>query len=264
VAFVKFSTVLYLTLGILGLTAAVLVPLVIYRSGTPALAFWPDVASPGQLSTAHAFLGTQCESCHTPNRGIEAASCITCHAPDTATLAKQSTAFHSTIQECRDCHLEHRGADARPITMDHAVLVKIALRSVDAGSIPGEPPTPGAIAIRHFLASITGGEIAVERQVLDCASCHSFRDKHQALFGQECADCHKTNTWKIGGFLHPSPRSQDCNQCHQPPPSHFMMHFGMVDQSIAGQRNASVEQCYLCHQTDSFNDIKGRGWFKMH
>lgn len=263
-AFVKFSTQIYIILGVLGLAAAVLVPLVIYRSGTPALPFWRGVASPGALSAAHAFLGTQCESCHTPNQGIKAASCITCHAPDAVVLAKQSTAFHATIQECRDCHLEHRGADVRPITMDHAVLTKIGLRAAHAGNVPGQPPTPGAATTRHFLAAITGSEAAVEGEVLDCGSCHSFRDKHQALFGQLCADCHKSRTWKIGGFLHPSPKSQDCNQCHQAPPSHFMMHFAMMDQGITGQHNARVEQCFLCHQTDSFNDLKGVGWFKMH
>lgn len=43
-----------------------------------------------------------------------------------------------------------------------------------------------------------------------------------------------------------------------------MMHFGTMDQEITGQRSARVEQCYFCHQTDSFNNIKGVGWFKMH
>ncbi len=43
-----------------------------------------------------------------------------------------------------------------------------------------------------------------------------------------------------------------------------MMHFAMMDQKITGQSGARVEQCYLCHQTGSFNDIKGVGWFKMH
>jgi hypothetical protein len=33
---------------------------------------------------------------------------------------------------------------------------------------------------------------------------------------------------------------------------------------MTGQESARVEQCYLCHQTDAFNDIKGLGWFKMH
>ncbi len=260
----KISAALYMALGALGLAAVVLVPVAIYRSGTPALPIWRSIATPGPLSASHAFLATQCESCHTPNRGIKAESCITCHAPDAATLAKQSTAFHATIQDCQGCHLEHQGVNARPVRIDHSVLTGVAVRPAHAGTIPGQPATAGATAVRHLLASVTGSRPAMDAEALDCASCHSFRDVHFGLFGEQCADCHVTKTWKIAGFLHPSPKSQECNQCHQPPPSHFMMHFGMMDQGITGQRNARVEQCFMCHQTDSFNDIKGVGWFKMH
>ncbi len=258
----KITAAMYLALGILGLATAVLVPAVIYRSGTQALPIWRAAASPGPLSAAHAFLGAQCESCHTSDRGIRAASCITCHAPDALVLAKQSTAFHATIQDCRDCHVEHRSADVRPIRMDHSLLTKIGLRG-GAKTVLVPPATAGA-AVRRFLAGVGGSGTATDSEVLDCASCHSFRDKHQGLFGRQCADCHSTETWKIAGFLHPSPRSQYCNQCHQAPPSHYMVHFGMMDQGITGQRNARVEQCFMCHQTDSFNDIKGVGWMKMH
>ena len=104
----------------------------------------------------------------------------------------------------------------------------------------------------------------MDGQVLNCASCHSVLKAHQGLFGQQCADCHVTETWQIAGFLHPSPKSQECNQCHQAPPSHYMMHFQMMDQAVTGQRGARVEQCYLCHQTDAWNEIKGVGWLTHH
>ena len=42
-----------------------------------------------------------------------------------------------------------------------------------------------------------------------------------------------------------------------------MMHFSMVSQSIAG-RKARVEQCYACHATDAWNNIRGRGYYKHH
>ena len=63
---------------------------------------------------------------------------------------------------------------------------------------------------------------------------------------------------------HPSPLSTDCNQCHQAPPSHSMMHFKMVSMKIAGVEHADVSQCFLCHQTNAWNDIKGVGWYKHH
>lgn len=116
----KGTTIIYLLLAVLGATAAVLVPLEMYRSGSTALPAWRGAVLPGPLSAAHAFLDTKCESCHTPNRGVEAASCVTCHstaAPEL--LTKPSTAFHANIGECAGCHVEHQGRDRRPLNMDH-------------------------------------------------------------------------------------------------------------------------------------------------
>ena len=230
----KLTPVLYLLLIIFGVFAAVAIPVTIYQSSSSALPGWGSSISPGQLSSAHAFIGNKCESCHTPHRGITAAKCATCHVWSPGLLMKPSTAFHATLGDCRGCHTEHRGPGFRPIKMDHAVLERVAAATAD-----------------HPVS-------------LDCQSCHATRDKHQGFFGQQCAGCHTTATWKIAGFVHPSLKSTDCVQCHKPPPSHSMMHFGMMDQSITGEKAALVDQCFKCHQTDSFNDIKGVGWFKMH
>ena len=135
--------------------------------------------------------------------------------------------------------------------------------------------------IRHWLAGITGEHPANDIQALDCFACHSNQNPHRggtsvgccgrgsansvdSLFGRQCADCHVTTTWKIAGYKHPLPRSEDCAQCHQAPPSHYMGHFEMVSKTVAGQPQAGVEQCYLCHQTDAWNDIKEVGWYKHH
>jgi hypothetical protein len=260
----KLPTAIYLTLGVLGLAATLFVPVVIYRSGSPALPIWQTVASPGPLSAAHAFLGERCESCHTPNKPIAAVSCITCHAPEALLLGKQSTSFHSNIEACAGCHVEHRGAATRPVAMVHSVLTAAGFKAAHSGSLLGKSKTSETLALRHYLAGITGDETVADVQTLDCASCHAFRDRHKGLFGQNCADCHKTETWKITGYLHPSSKSEECVQCHQAPPSHYMMHFEMMDKMISGQKNARVEQCFACHQTDSFNNIKGAGWVKVH
>jgi len=261
---VSVRAVVLVALAVIGLAAALIVPVVIYRGGTGALPIWAAAASPGPLSAAHAFLGTQCESCHTPDRGIVAASCITCHAPDAAVLGKPSTAFHATVGECRGCHIEHQGTDMRPVRMDHSVLTKVGVAAAHAGEIAGQPAADSLTAMRHFLAGVTGAGPATDAASLDCVSCHVTRDKHQGWFGTQCADCHATTTWKVAEYLHPSPKSQECNECHKAPPSHYMMHFDMMDKGMTGQKNARVEQCFLCHQTDSFNNIKGRGWIKMH
>jgi len=234
VARLKLPGAFYLVLAALALFTAIAVPLAIGRFGSNAVPGWTAAVSPGPLSKAHAFIGDKCESCHVPAGGIAASKCITCHASAPELLSQPATAFHANIGECRGCHVEHNPAAARPIKMDHAILAQVA-------------------------AKTTGHEGS-----LNCFSCHATRDKHQGYFGQECASCHVVKTWKIEGYLHPSPRSTNCTQCHKAPPSHYMMHFSMMDKTIAGKERARVDQCFACHQTDSFNNIKGVGWVKMH
>jgi len=43
-----------------------------------------------------------------------------------------------------------------------------------------------------------------------------------------------------------------------------MMHFQMVSAKVARQPTAKVDQCYVCHQTTVWNDIKGVGLYKQH
>jgi hypothetical protein len=209
------------------------------------LSIWEAAVNPGSLSPAHAFLSNKCESCHAPNRGVVAAKCVTCHAATPDLLMNPVTSFHAHLSDCRGCHAEHRGGTVRPIHMDHGRLVNIALRYVL------ETEDPPHAKSQHPAR-------------LDCHSCHAYQDKHQEYFGKECSTCHSEKSWKIPGYLHPSPKSINCSECHKAPPSHRMEHFGMVDKKVTGEKEARIDQCYLCHKTDSFNDIKGVGWFKMH
>ena len=278
----KATTALYSALAVAGATAAALVPLTMYRSGSTALPVWRAAAIPGPLSAAHDILGSRCESCHTPDRGVEAASCLTCHATAAPELAtKPSTAFHANIGECAGCHVEHQGRGRRPVNMDHAVLAAAGhARAAEAGAAQG--PAGGETGLGHALArlktllagsaaDLAGGSLdrrplpAGAAAALDCAGCHANRDPHRTLFGRDCRGCHDgVDAWSIAAFRHPSPRSRDCVQCHVAPPSHTMMHFEMMDRTITGQARARVEQCFLCHQTDAWNDIRGVGWYKHH
>lgn len=248
----------------------------VYDSGSGAAPRWMDAVRPGALSTAHSFLDSQCEACHKPQRGITAASCVLCHASNETLLARQSTTFHATIGDCRGCHVEHQGPK-RPVSMDHQILAALG----GALSVPAMPST--ASLSDRVLSSLRRLAATPPRRAedsLDCFSCHSNRNPHHdgspaasgaaasgsvgSLFGRECAACHTAQSWKIDAYKHPSPRSTECAQCHQAPPSHFMMHFEMVSKRVAGQEHARVEQCVLCHQTDAWNSIKGVGWYKHH
>lgn len=223
---------------------------------------WQPMASPGALSAAHASLDHECRSCHEANHGVSAEKCIACHAGQSALTGRQPTAFHADVPSCGECHVEHGGRSHRPIQMDHVALVAIALRSDAAPA--------GAGWLRRELAGFRAvrADAAGDRQELllrlDCSGCHGNADKHQKLFGRGCGSCHGTDGWRIAGYRHPSPRSRDCSQCHQAPPSHYMEHFAMISQKIAGQEQARVDQCWRCHQTTAWNDIRGVGFYKHH
>ncbi|MFB6463216.1 cytochrome c3 family protein [Bradyrhizobium tunisiense] len=251
---------LYVVVATLAVAGAAVASIGLYR-GSPGPG-WTKLVSPGPLSAKHAFLSDRCESCHAPIKGVEAAACIACHAPSAADLAKQSTAFHALGGgQCSGCHREHQGG-LRPIRMNHASLLQVAMPA--SGKKVFDRST--ANQLRADLTDFLGlpKSERTERAALDCAGCHSNREPHSGLFGRECAACHALASWKVVGFLHPSPTSKDCAQCHQAPPSHYMGHFIMMDRVIAGQEHASVDQCFLCHMTDSFNNVKSVGWMKHH
>lgn len=228
---------------------------------------WQRQVSPGPLSASHASLESNCAACHTPVKSAEATKCIGCHANSTELLQRQPTAFHASIGTCSRCHLEHQGTRPLSAPMDHVALADIGLNVVREN--------PDNATNRRLLAWIRQHEVAVEaapthprvtptEAALDCTTCHSTKDRHQGYFGSDCASCHGTAAWAIAEFQHPSPRSVECVQCHQPPPSHLMMHFTMVSRTVARAPNARLDQCFLCHQTTSWNDIQRAGWYKHH
>lgn len=242
------------------------------RAGVLNKTAWQRMASPGALSQGHKFLEHNCAACHTSVKGAEAANCIVCHANNAALLQRQPTAFHANVSSCRECHREHRGLHEKPTLMDHAALARVGLRQLNSNP---DPETEDRLASSHFLRWISQqdgnapsgrgrADLTPQEMVLNCVACHGSKDRHLGLFGQDCAECHGSVSWTIPQFRHPSPTSLDCAQCHQAPPSHYMMHFQMISMTTAGVEQAEVNQCFLCHQTTSWNDIKGVGFYKHH
>ena len=261
------------------------------ESDSRSRALWQQAVVPGALSQSHAFLSNKCVACHTPVKGVETALCISCHADNTALLQRQPTAFHANVQTCIGCHVEHQGTLRMSTTMDHALLAKAGhvllttpgpatqLNSAEIEAdarlldqIPRRerqavpPAAPYAEGDKNIVRElpVNHRRLGADESMLNCVSCHATKDRHKGLFGSDCVQCHATAQWTIAQFAHPSTRSTECAQCHQPPPSHNMMHFSMVSAPLAGQPNAKVNQCFLCHQTTSWNDIRGVGLVKHH
>jgi hypothetical protein len=237
---------------------------------------WQHMVVPGELSQPHAFLENNCAACHTPVKGVEAKNCIVCHAGNKGVLQRQPTAFHAKITACAACHREHQGRIPSTTKMDHVALARIGLQQLKNES----PQTQSdAAQIKFWLEQSrsdpqpANAHLRPEEALLNCATCHQTKDRHVGLFGTDCASCHTTSKWTVAEFRHPSTASQSCAQCHQAPPSHYMMHFEMVSKKIAKQEDSrvagccgpvQVNQCYRCHQTTSWNDIKGVGYYKHH
>ena len=254
------------------------VPYVTHKRGSAAVRGWQKLVDPGELSPKHRFLSATCESCHTPHEGATADKCIACHANNQALLQRQPTAFHANAKSCRDCHVEHRGELLRPTQMDHEALVRIGLAELKAKP-SGSAERASAAKLKTWIAAHKNApenphpRVTAREATLNCTTCHATKDKHQGFFGASCAECHSTSQWTITEFQHPPASSMDCAQCHQAPPSHYMEHFNMVSKKVAHQEDsevgaccgpAQVDQCYRCHQTTSWNDIKGVGYYKHH
>jgi hypothetical protein len=227
-------------------------------------ATWRRWSSPGDLSAAHTFLKDDCAACHEPVKGVTAERCSACHV-DSPVLQREPTAFHAGVASCRECHREHQGVATRPAAMDHAALANLEFAKLRTQTTSPEKPTDVWLR-RRLEDDVPGPHAGISRReaALDCKACHDTRDRHRGLFGSDCGLCHRTDKWTIPEFRHPSSQSTECAQCHQAPPSHYMGHFHMVSMRVAGQPHADVRQCFLCHQTTAWNDIKGVGWYKHH
>ena len=243
-----------------------------FRRASSAL---QQFVSPGPLSPRHAYLANRCASCHETTVGVTVAKCTACHATAERLLGRQPTAFHASIRECATCHVEHQNTNIRPIAMDHLELARVGARTLKRASRTDAGSAATLASLETWLRIRIPGQLAANsaREALNCVGCHSTKDRHVGLFGKDCAQCHATTQWTIAEFQHPSPRSTDCAQCHQAPGSHYMMHFQMISKKIARQEDervseccgaARVNQCHRCHQTTSWNDIRGVGYYKHH
>lgn len=252
----------WLLLLVVSITAGVLALL----NFEPASAAAQQLVSPGSLSPRHAYLSGQCSACHEPAVGVTVAKCTACHANSERLLGRQPTAFHASVQTCSSCHIEHQAAGVRPVAMDHLALAKLGARTLASASSSDSDSAATLNSLKTWLRIKRPGQIGASsaRVALNCAGCHDRKDPHFKRFGSDCAQCHTFEAWIVPGYQHPSPSSKDCVQCHQPPPSHLMEHFSMVSQKFAGKKDARVDQCFECHNTTSWNDIVGVGFYKHH
>ncbi len=222
------------------------------RAGT-----WQRLNSPGPLSNAHAFIGDNCAACLEPVAGVTRAKCVACHADDADLLQRQPTAFHASISECAACHYEHQPGVQRPIVMDHAALARIGLAELGkSGTAQRQLKSRLMEWMRSPPTSAASPRLSGEERVLNCVARHRVNDVHSGNFGDDCSRCHGTKNWFIAAYVHPSPSTRECAQCHRASPCHFMPGCLRMMGHMAGGEGARLEQCYRCHKTTSWYDFK--------
>jgi len=259
----KPAVLLYTIFATVAVVVGILIPLTVYKAGSNTVPSWEGLINPGPVSKVHQFIATQCETCHRPLTGVTANNCITCHTL-TSSADRQSTRFHVAATQCTSCHVEH-GENKSLSVMDHRALTRPGFWTDTVAEFKTTDLVIPMDVISSDISLPQRHSDSNDSMIrLNCSNCHSNRDPHRARFGAECGSCHTTETWIIKAFQHPPEQtSKDCNECHKAPPSHYMMHFEMVSQSVAHQ-NAPVEHCYSCHTTDAWNNIRGVGWYKHH
>lgn len=173
------------------------------------------------------------------------------------------SAGHAALSnDCGACHVPFRPvADAKCLTC-HARNTALLTRQDTAFHAGVKRCVACHAEHQGRAARISRMEHGVLDPEVTCVRCHV--DRHQGVLGDRCTECHGVETWRIAGFRHPSAGSRLCAECHQPPASHLMMHFEMVDRTITGQTDAVVGQCWRCHTTDHWNNIKNLGFYEHH
>ena len=201
-------------IAILLIAAFVVIATVITPAGRTAF-------MPGGVSSAHAkvrdargeSIGSECDGCHLPWRGVSNARCENCHAkhPHAAALA-------DTL-ECASCHPEHRGTPRLALTTDSWCIDchrDVRSRAKKGVSLAGNlqhitsfaaqhpeftyPLDDDTLRFNHALHLQRSGIFneAGEREVLTCMSCHPMVrstggriDPAPVRFAQHCQRCHE-------------------------------------------------------------------------
>lgn len=122
----------------------------------------------------------ECAACHQGDNGralrlVADAACTTCHG-----------AGHGDIgSDCKSCHALDGGSFAR----------------AHGAAVFDHRGTGFALERRHK-AHACGSCHTIEgpRPVPRCASCHV--DPHSGQLGQQCADCHRPDRWRLARFDH--------------------------------------------------------------
>jgi hypothetical protein len=154
-----------------------------------------DVAdAPGPLSAFHAEKPgiKNCSSCHTPEKEVAPAKCLSCH-DEIALRIKEDRGFHRDKADgCGACHAEHQGPDAKLVPLDP--------EDFDHGetgfALEGAHARIKGCGACHFGKAAFRRTIGRSYLLRDarCSACHDSRHPGRQ---EECLACHSKDDWRI-------------------------------------------------------------------
>ena len=228
-----------------------------------------DTCSSCHKSPHRNELGPACTSCHTTAGWVtrtvdhgrtgfalagahQQLACVKCHVSgvkaalrfDTCSACHANPHRASVKDDCRKCHTEVSFKGAK---FDHAAQARFALTGKH------EP-----LACRKCHTGLSPDETPAARKVIDfsgaspaCVTCH--RDQHKGDFGRTCDTCHRPDTFKAAGFVHP--RSPEfyagrhagvaCVKCHARPADIQAARAGLPTVPPRAKQPATT--CDSCH-----------------
>ncbi|HLW65085.1 MAG TPA: hypothetical protein VKS79_07150 [Gemmataceae bacterium] len=240
--------------------------------------------------------GTECGSCHTTatwknaggaladlqgkfNHDLAAFKLTGMHKMVECAACHKNNMFKGTAQSCSACHAEpvvHKG--------------KFGSDCVHCHSTATWKNTGDAVGWlkENFNHELAAFKLTGKHKTVDCAACHvnnvfkgaaqtcvkchAEPQVHKGKFGQECAQCHSTETWKGAKFKHTFPldhgrrgRVIECVTCHNKPNDmKAYTCYGCHEHEEARiarkhpKLNAmQLQNCVKCHPTGRENERRG-------
>jgi hypothetical protein len=209
-------------------------PLLRASSMVPNDALW----SPGPLHAAHAFIGGDCNACHTsPFQPIENVQCTSCHSKVEHHVPVTTPAIALfDLKRCGACHVEHAetpsvvSRDQRLCSDCHSdlktklpktPLLNVADFGVDhpdfrVNVLQGRESRSGGVDWTNVRLDVLPGERRFERSHLTFSHTqHLARKGIKGPDGDEvlqCANCHTPDA--SGRVMQPIQMEKNCSRCH--------------------------------------------------
>lgn len=232
--------------------------------------------SPGELTNAHSKLEgmSNCTKCHILGEQVSNAKCLDCHT-EINSLIKSNRGYHSSNEvkgkNCFQCHSEHHGRNFKIINFNaNSFNHKLTGYELTGAHTKAECKDC------HSSKNLKDEKIKSKKSTWlglnnSCSSCHA--DYHQTTLGNNCENCHTTNSFRPAEkFNHSNSKflltgkhlEASCEKCHKYEKRNnkdFQVFVGIQFNSCENCHRDIHEgkfgkDCTTCHNTNSFKQVK--------